>query len=225
MKRLQRYDAGEREAVWAEVVAAGPDAPEAEAVARRLMERVRFNVERLHRALLDEGYVFARPDKALVPPADDVEDAIARVEEEIGPVPLAITAWAREVGTVDFVGTHPEWDVAEADPLYVDTAYGLTDVLEVHRDWVRLGWYERFGETTASLSLAPDRLNKADVSGGSPYGVALPDASVDPVWLNDELHPATTFVGYLRWALLRAGGFPAGPPELQRALAARLRAF
>jgi hypothetical protein len=191
------------------------------------MERVRATVERLHDALRDEGYVFARPDRALLPPADDVEDAIGAVEEEIGPVPLAITAWAREVGSVDFIGTHPAWDVEEADPFCVDTAYGLADVLEVHRDWTEMGWYERGGLTTVRLDLSPDRLHKANVSGGSPYGVALPDASVDPVWCNDDLHPATTFVDYLRSALLRSGGFPAwsGPPEVQRALAARLPPF
>jgi hypothetical protein len=227
MGLLRRYDAGEREAVWAEVAAAGPDTPDAEAVARRLMERVRFNVERLHDALLDEGYVFARPDRTLVPPADDVEDAIARVEDDIGPLPLALRAWALEVGSVDFVGSHPEWDVEEADPFCVDMAHGLADVVQLHRDWTEMGWYERWGLTTVRLDLSPDRLHKADVSGGSPYGVELPDPSVDPVWQNDELHPDATFVGYLRSALLRSGGFPAwsGPPEAQRALAARLRPF
>lgn len=58
------------------------------------------------------------------------------------------------------------------------------------------------------VALAPDYFHKADVSGGAPYEIELPDASTDPLWLNDDLHEGKTFVGYARSALLEWAGFP-----------------
>ncbi|MGG5817753.1 hypothetical protein [Falsiroseomonas sp. HW251] len=63
-----RYEAGEHEAVWAEMVACGPrirEAPfaaPAEAVARETMRRVRRNIEILLPRLAAAGYVFGLPD-------------------------------------------------------------------------------------------------------------------------------------------------------------------
>ena len=54
-----------------------------------------------------------------------------------------------------------------------------------------------------SSHFAPDDLHKADISGGPPYAVRAPDASVDGlvVW---EVHQ-TTFVNYLRTVMRTAG--------------------
>lgn len=56
------------------------------------------------------------------------------------------------------------------------------------------------------LPLAPNRLHKANVSGGSPYGLTLPDATAEGTFVAEATMP---FVGYLNWAF-QHGGFP-GP--------------
>jgi hypothetical protein len=73
------------------------------------------------------------------------------------------------------------------------------------------------------LPVAPDRLHKANVSGGLPYGIVLPDGCVDGLFVGETTMP---FVGYLNW-VLRNGGFP-GPTasksqwRVKQALAERL---
>ncbi|HCU95032.1 MAG TPA: hypothetical protein DHU96_20920 [Actinobacteria bacterium] len=54
------------------------------------------------------------------------------------------------------------------------------------------------------LPLAPDRLHKENVSGGPPYGIILPDACVDGLFIGETTMP---FVSYLN-RVFRNGGFP-----------------
>jgi hypothetical protein len=70
------------------------------------------------------------------------------------------------------------------------------------------GWFALAGTTKLPLHLAPDYLHKAQVSGGEPYGIELPEAGADAPWRNDDLHAGATFVTYLRSALLDWAGFP-----------------
>jgi hypothetical protein len=53
--------------------------------------------------------------------------------------------------------------------------------------------------------IAPDALHKADVGGGEPYGVAVPDFRADAKVLNEPRN--LLFVDYLRLCF-RWGGFP-----------------
>jgi hypothetical protein len=54
------------------------------------------------------------------------------------------------------------------------------------------------------LPLAPDMLHKQNVSGGSPYGVVVPDGCVDGLFVAETPMP---FVSYLNW-VFGNGGFP-----------------
>jgi hypothetical protein len=45
---------------------------------------------------------------------------------------------------------------------------------------------------------------KENISGGPPYGVILPDASADGLFVGETTMP---FVAYLNW-VFRSGGFP-----------------
>lgn len=54
--------------------------------------------------------------------------------------------------------------------------------------------------------MAPDRLHKANISGGAPYGFRLPDACADAVFVGEVAMP---FVDYLN-LVFENGGFP-GP--------------
>jgi hypothetical protein len=237
MRWMSRYAAGEVGPVWAEIVAAGgPPSAEAVAVARELARRAGRNVARIHDHLAAQGYAF-EAEQPIRPPAPDVARQLDAIAEQIAPVPLALRTWAEEVGRVTLNGSHPEWTIEYSDPLCVEL--DPADAVEVHRDWLEVGWFERWGLTAFPIALAPDVFHKADVSGGSPYGIELPGDAIDPLWLNDDVHDGVTFVGYLRSALLRWAGFPGWarvdpegtgrprppfPPDLAR-LAAQLEPF
>ena len=70
------------------------------------------------------------------------------------------------------------------------------------------------------LPLAPDRLHKANVSGGPPYGILLPDGCADGLFAAETTMP---FVSYLNHVFSRGGfpgqTFPDNQWQLKKALA------
>lgn len=233
---FDRYLAGEHEQVWKELIALGEKvrseahAVDALAVAYETMHRVEQNVRTLAFRLRDLGYNFVYPGSSgglfglrkpkahepIVAPPADVTKKIAELEEQVaGPIPLSLRAFLEVVGEVNLNGDHPtiapkDSDIAP-DPLMVcDIEGALALTSEDYRDE---------DEDRISLDFAPDALHKANVSGGSPYSIRLPNGSADaPV--EDAPHEVT-FVEYLRIAF-RWGGFPgwegrANPPaELEQ---------
>lgn len=87
------------------------------------------------------------------------------------------------------------------DPLVVYPPMGALIDLESQE-----GEDEADSPEPLEATLAPDDLHKDNVSGGSPYSVALPDPAADFRLLN-ERHDLL-FVPYLRLAILRSGGLP-----------------
>jgi hypothetical protein len=210
----KRYLDGDFVRVWDELQALGPEVrrephhSQAREVAAETMRRVRRNCEVIVSRLRSMGYVFGTyPDGTrrsyaaeppLVPPSDTTRAALAELEEMAGPLPLSLVAFWQEVGSVDLVGMHPSWPDG-LDPLVVDPPEGALYWLEDTED-------DTDDEGQRVAALAPDDLHKDNVSGGSPYGVALPDPSADFL-LTDERHDLL-FVPYLRLAILRWGGLP-----------------
>jgi hypothetical protein len=247
---LEQYrGAGLHDSVWHELIALGPLEPgtppwaEAAAIARETMERVRRNLEAILAGLAGDGYVFGtedtpgqlRPQPPWTPPPPETPAQLAELERRVGPVPLSLRAWWEQVGAVSLQGAFPDtW--AEAgrlpmnDPLVVDS---LAWVLEQADEWEGEGRVRPF-----KAWLAPDLYHKANVSGGAPYTVALPDGRADApldgvvVLLPNPLTPGTGadhletkefFVEYLRrsfrWAGFpgyAAGGEPAPDRDLDR---------
>jgi hypothetical protein len=121
------------------------------------------------------------------------------LHEEFGPLPLSLRTFWQVVGEVNLVGRAPDNDMpAYSDPLWVEgPSSGLIDLVEES---------ELAEESEILCSVAPDLLHKDNVSGGAPYAIGLPDNGFDAL-LRDEWH-ATTFVAYLRIAILEWGGFP-----------------
>lgn len=213
---LERYRAGDRVQVWAEMTNIGadlrgtPDWADAVAVARETMTRARTNVELLIELLPAGGYRFRQsPQAVFVPPPADVEAQLDAFEAKAGRMPLALRAWYEHVGQVDLTGAHPDWDFAYPDAFVVAAPldYLASEFAEWEAD--RGTEWDR-GDFT--LDLAPDSLHKADVSGGPPYGIAVPNDGIDGLFLN-ERHQ-TTFVNYLRIAFAW-GGFPGWNPAAQ----------
>jgi hypothetical protein len=213
MNYVERYLNGEHERVWADLQALGPavrqepHAALARQVAAETMRRVRRNCERLVSRLRAAGYTLGvYPDGSkgyytpgpLVAPTEATLDDLASLEEAVGPLPLSLTAFWQEVGSVDLVGRHPAWPLG-LDPLVVYPPEAALSDLEMTEG-------EADDSAPFEVGLAPDDLHKDNVSGGSPYSVALPDPSADFPFLY-ERH-GLLFVPYLRLAILRWGGFP-----------------
>jgi hypothetical protein len=211
---LDRYQAGEHTQVWNELSACGaavreqPLLSDALAVARETMSRVRANMETLIQRLSAYGYLFDdRPVPRWKEPGPDVAERIAALEALVGPVPLSVRACYETIGAINFLGHHPAFERrgddpwnALPDPLVVLPIASLIDDCRERLEdpnWDRA--------RPLDLPLAPDILHKANVSGGPPYGVYVPDPSADALFRH-EWHE-TTFVNYLRISL-RWGGFP-----------------
>ncbi len=211
MNYQERYLNGEFEKVWDELQALGPQVRKepwvsaAGEVAGETMRRVRLDCETIISRLRSMGYTFGiYPDGSSgyysegphIEPSPQMQKDAAELESQSGLLPLSLEAFWRVVGSVDLVGKGEGWP-GLLDPLVIDPPIGpLTSLLD---DEPQAG-----GQVEAPL--APDELHKDNLSGGSPYTVALPCDRADFRLLN-ERH-GLLFVPYLRLAILRWGGFP-----------------
>lgn len=236
LPHLDRYLAGEHEQVWRDLVALGETAlgdehvADALAVAYETMHRVESNVRVLAERLRGLGYRFVFPGSGggffglrkpsehqpHAPPSKDVRRTLAALEEAAGgPIPLSLRAFFEVVGEVNLNGDHPSLAPKDSkfmpDQLMVCSADDALAMVES---------MDRDEDDPVLIEFAPDALHKANISGGSPYSIAIPQAAAD-ARVEDEPHEVT-FVEYLRIAIVGWGGFPgweqvgAAPPELDR---------
>jgi hypothetical protein len=122
---------------------------------------------------------------------------------------VTATVWD-ELAQVWLVGTHPDWPMSSAaDPLVIELEGSMhpgSPIVGYFEDVLTDAEDEADGaEVRFELPVAPDRLTKANVSGGAPYGFVVPDERTDGVFVAEVELP---FVSYLRWVFSR-GGFPA----------------
>lgn len=160
----------------------------------------------LHARLVSLGYGFSNPESALLSPSPEDEGRIKFLEENIGPVPLALASFYRVVGSVDFTGGRPGWEGCEyPDPIVVaPVAHAISEAKEfLELESPDEYWASESG--TFRIPIAPDYYHKEDVSGGMWYGVEVPNERDDPALLEEWHH--TTFVEYLRLCF-GWGGFP-----------------
>lgn len=221
---IDRYRRGERGAVWHHLRrlgdrVRGPEHEEqARAVCEEMAHRARRNVELLVSRLQEQGYRFHTNDEAQqeVEPWAPASPGVAQelrtwAAGHVGALPLTLEYWAGIVGDVWLVGTHPQWaDTAAADPFVLEPTgarYGTGLPTSYFEDDLDL-WREQaeFEEDPGVfvLPLAPDHLHKANISGGAPYGIRLPDACADGVFVGEVAMP---FVDYLN-RVFSHGGFP-----------------
>lgn len=192
-------------------------AADAQEVCDEMARRARHNVEHIVERLTEQGYRFHTNDdeqtaeKPHRPPTAGAPALADWLQERFEMVPMTLLSWVRIVGDVWLVGTHPQWpESASADPLVLQVE-GAHDPDTSIRDYFD-DEYEEWTEWSAEdpeagpfiLPLAPDRLTKDNVSGESPYGIVLPDACVDGLFVTETTMP---FVAYLNW-IFRNGGFP-----------------
>lgn len=82
-----------------------------------------------------EGYVFQYPNEVFPGPSPDAADAISRIEQEAGKMPLALKLFWLRVGSVNLCGAHPHWLGCDyPDPLVVSPpAHALPDLEASYR--------------------------------------------------------------------------------------------
>ena len=207
-----RYLAGAHRDVWRELVSLGdrvredPYAADALAVAYETMRRVQANVRTIADRLTAMRYTFGMPgtrDRHAphTPPPPDIHNRIVRFERECGVLPLSLRVFYEVVGEVNLIGSHPTLAPATGpvapDPLVV---YALDEgAVEYDED------DEDEEGRPSAITIAPDDLHKANISGGAPYEMAIPDTRADGELVN-ERHQLF-FVDYLRLCF-ELGGFP-----------------
>ncbi|MEO5899503.1 MAG: hypothetical protein ABIR68_05140 [Ilumatobacteraceae bacterium] len=211
MSWLERYVRGDHVQVWAEMTSLGGQVraedstlAEATAVVTETMRRARQNVVILVDGLQADGYRFEDPTgrPPFEPPPPDVTERLDHLEQRTGPLPLALRGWIELVGRVNLVGSFPDEVYAYSDPLVVDAP--LDYVLSEYEQWEQ-DRGTQWDQGMFAIEIAPDWLHKANVSGGAPYAIDVPERGVDAL-LRWEPHQ-TTFVNYLRVAF-RWAGFP-----------------
>jgi hypothetical protein len=205
---LARYQAGDRERVWADLVALGgavrrePVLSDAIEVARETMARAGQNIGVLVARLHEIGYRFAFPDEIVTPPDAGLIDPVEWLDRHAGPLPLSLREWYAVVGAVNLMGHHSDWDAHVADPLVV---FSVELAAHEYQDWRQ--WRDEEGAAAGAfaITVAPGRLEKAGGEGGPTSRIELPGGAADTPLIGDW--GGTTFVDYLR-ACCRWGGFP-----------------
>jgi len=224
----QRYQAcmhvyQQSKRVWAELLSLGGDIhqepifEEANRVVKDTMIRVKENVATLIDRLYDLGYAFTFPEEVWVRPAPDIASILDQIEREFGLLPRSLRGWYEVVGSVNFIGNHPEinfydqvsyegWDSFQCypDPLVIApiqpklSSYFLNDVYEEEGIEITTPPY--------SVILAPDATHKANHSGGGPTQVMIPNPRMDAPLISDEWD-GFLFMNYLQ-TCFDWGGFP-----------------
>lgn len=227
---LDRYRAGEFEAVWRDIRMLGDIEgdlrAEILAVAEETLRRAARNADLLSERLRAEGW---RPlfGQLRTPPSPGDVKLFKKIESITdGPLPPTLRAFWTIVGGIDWVWDHDcgeslpylcaDIPMDEMDPLCVHAASNIGYLLEeweAQRDQPDPDLTGPF-----QLELAPDYLHKANISGGAPYSIILPFFGADPEFAYEQ--HGLPFLDYLRLSF-RWAGFPGldeygGDPEVIR---------
>jgi hypothetical protein len=226
---LTRYQAGECEAVWKDLMALGPDvrkskyqAP-AEAVVKETMRRAKHNFELIENRLKSLEYEFFLEGNVKDSPL--WEEAMGRVPEIMPEcenagllIPAALQAFFLEdLCAVSLLGTHPvlcpNGQAALADPVEFspNPDFGAKLSEWEDRDPDDFDPDEFIVELCASPS-AKEQLMDGSL-GERYYGIQLPDGSADAVLVGEP--EGRTLVEYLRWSFQWAG-FPGWEKQKKR---------
>jgi|GEM_PF-339132 hypothetical protein len=206
---LKRYQQGQHEEVWRELRSYesvdGVLLEETMAVANETMKRVAHNADLLAERLANRGWKALFGSLRTPPQPEDIE-MIERIEEFTGErLPVSLRAFWEIVGGIDFI-----WDYESGEPPDLGDDLVMEDPLCVLGPQICVEEIEDFeldpddGEPL-SVTLAPDHLHKANISGGEPYAIILPFKGVDPIFANERHR--LPFVDYLRLCF-KFGGFP-----------------
>jgi hypothetical protein len=216
-KLVQRYRAGDYEAVWRDLMMLGPDVRKPaynsslEAVAKETISRAKHNFELIVQRLHSLNYQFL--DGYWHHPAskEELQD-LAACERAGLLIPAAVRIFVEEMNIVSLLGTHPvlcpKGQVEIADPFWL----GYT----ANFGWLLRTWRE--GRTVTGtpcdpcvieFALCPGPESKSQAMNDDLadfwFSVHLPNAAADAILVGEP--EGRTLVEYLRWSF-KWGGFP-----------------
>jgi hypothetical protein len=191
-------------------------------LARQIMRRVRDILLNIIDELYAENYRFAGENIVYKPPPSNTFEWIKELTEQGIHFPVSLQAWLLEVGSVNLMGSHPEWlktayvfdvnkptsDVWYTDPLVVEVTEDFISedsISYLYDEWLQKQEESDRRNCPFRIPISPDHIHKANVSGGEPYEIAVDCPTVDSFIFNER--NCMSFVGYIRLAL-RWGGFP-----------------
>ena len=214
---LARYQNGECEAVWRDLVALGADVRQApyqdaaRAVAEETMRRVRHNVELLVTRLKQMGYRFFDPKQVHRPMNSKETKLLERAERKGLWLPLSARAWLQVVGQVDLNGSHPTlcfMDTTDGHPgIYADPLQvWFWQLEEALYTWTQTDKESREPQECIVSMTASDKAGRQlDYEAEGGYQFTIPNGAADAL-LEGEPHNLT-FVEYLRLSF-QWGGLP-----------------
>lgn len=136
---------------------------------RNLMRRFGWNISLLANRLRESGYRFVFPEHAYVPLSSDQASSIVDYQVQSGwNFPVSLTAFLHEIGSVNFMGTHPFWSKTGYYFEDVDrkTPYTLSDPLVVDVEMMIQLFSSPEQCDSLRIEVAPDFHHKSGVSGG-----------------------------------------------------------
>ena len=161
------------------------------------IERLANSLPALVGRLKENGYRFKYPNEVFPGPDRNVEEKLKRIRTEVEFVPLAVAAFWRRIGSINLIGSHPDWSGCDyPDPLVVECVDSAIVELDEYLD--------RADNDVFRIPIAPDYLHKENVSGGMWYNVVCQAPSDDPI-VSDERHKLS-FLDYIELAV-ELGGF------------------
>jgi hypothetical protein len=212
---FRRYFAGEREAVWDELVNQGPDvraggvASEAASVCREVIDRCYKNLVILRDRLDQLGYRFQNPHNCLVEATRDDMAILNRIEKQMGLLPMIARFWYERFRSVDFEqdpaqmrGENGPDQVAGLGFSQTLTFLSLENCLKV-RDTIVIEAKLDNEDTSYFAHFLP---TGGTASNCDPKGFKLPNPAIDGVLYNAGFGDVL-FLDDLREAFF-SGGFP-----------------
>jgi len=198
---LERYDAGDRRAVWDELHAIGAietldpaRRDDVLAVVEATIGRAESNVRTIHARLVSLGFVFEYPGDNRFGEIDSGLEATMALFAEIGPLPPAIARFCARIGTVCLrgwlpsAGTEDEWKARFLDPLEILPSYDVE------------------GSNVIPSLCQSTRAKNDYFKEYAPTRLSVPAPGVDALVREAESAEPVWFVDYLR-AYFVAGGF------------------
>jgi hypothetical protein len=212
---LARYQAGEHEQVWEEMVQAGLavfECEEALMVARCTMDRVKQEIQRVISILHQGHYAFAQ-DKPMWLPSDTFVEDLDALEGLLGhPIPLSFRAFHETIGMVDLMTdshgkpTSAFKHMKELDPLQVAPMEVMLDIAREALQTEESSWAPPLRlPIDLFFGMSPSRKADPDQDEDGPYLLETAGLGADGI-VHRGNHPPISFIHYLR-STLAQGGF------------------
>ena len=221
MTFYERYQNGECREVCSELVAMGDAVrdvrviDDATAVAREFVCRAIHNLRQIHSRLVELGYAFRRPKRALIVRETPRYIEVNAFERELGKLPLVLKEWYARVESLDFGQKEEQFRQSDSDLKGLEWHYEFLvwSLSEARKAWAEAKaehlklrrHYQRERIKLYQEDPIPCLITGGCASNNVSDGFPLPCLEFDAVKRADDT--VLTFTDFFRTAF-HYGGFP-----------------